>query len=71
MKFVKTIIEQCIEECKKHVEENKIHEEMLAIVTHEIINKIYPYILLLSILILFMLLLLIGNLIFLFIMLKK
>ncbi len=71
MSFVQTVLDQCIEEARKRFEDNKYHEQWIDYISALIIEKTYPYIILISCLVIIMLILLIVNVIFLFLLFSK
>lgn len=71
MTFIDTVLDQCIEECKKRFEDNKYHEQWIDYISTLIMEKTYPYIMVISCLVVIMFILLIVNVIFLFLLFSK
>ena len=71
MSFVDTVLDQCIEECKKRFEDNKYHEQWIDYISGIIIEKTYPYVMVIASLIVVMFVLLVVNIIFLLLLFSR
>lgn len=71
MSFIDTVLDQCIDECKRRFEDSNYHQEWMDYMTSLIFEKMYPYIMTTAALVLVMFVLLIANIILLYLIFSK